>query len=260
MSAVNANPTAQTEDATPAKSGGGAAKIAIFVVAIIGLTAAFKFLPVGEYLGAFLEWIQGLGIWGPVLLGAAYVVATVFMVPGTILTLGAGFAFGPIIGTIAVSLGSTLGAGAAFLVGRLFARDFVNGLMEKFPKFAAVNGAVEQSGFKIVALTRLSPVFPFNVLNYLYGATKVKFKDYFFASWIGMLPGTAMYVYFGSIARNLTDLLAGKVDGGVGGKVLLVVGLVATVVVTVYVTKIAGKAIKQYVPAEDEAEGEAATA
>ncbi len=237
----------------PAKAAatGAKTKLAGLIVAVVCLTVAFKFLPIGEYLGAFLEHIQSLGIWGPVLLAIAYIVATIFMAPGAILTLGAGFAFGVVTGTIAVSVGSVLGATAAFLIGRNFARGFVEEQTKNFPKFAAVDKAVEQSGFKIVMLTRLSPVFPFNVLNYLYGATKVSLKDYVLASWIGMLPGTIMYVYFGTVAKSLTDLLSGNIEGGVGQKVLLGVGLLATIVVTVYVTKVAGTAIKQYVPAEE---------
>ncbi len=248
------NDTATLTDSPAAERPNAATgKIVALVVALVGLIAAFKFLPIGEWLGAFLEYVDSLGVWGPVLLVAAYIIATVFMVPGTPLTLGAGFLFGPVLGTITVSVGSTIGAALAFLVGRFFARDFVEGLIQKSPKFAAVNQAVEQSGFKIVALTRLSPVFPFNVLNYLYGATKVSFKNYTLASWLGMLPGTLMYVYFGAAAQNLAEVLAGKFEGGLGAKILFGVGLLATIVVTIYVTKIAGAAIKKYVPAEEPA-------
>lgn len=253
MTADASNATTATETAPAAATGntGGRRKVAALVAAIAALLIGFKYLPVNDYLGSFLEYIQSLGVWGPVLLVGAYVVATVLMAPGLILTLGAGFAFGVVTGTIAVSIGSVIGATAAFLIGRYFARDFVEQQTKNFPKFAAVDRAVETSGFKIVMLTRLSPVFPFNVLNYLYGATKVSLRDYVLASWIGMLPGTVMYVYFGTVAKNLTDLLAGEIQGGVGQKALLGVGLLATVVVTVYVTRVAGKAIRDYVPAED---------
>lgn len=249
--------TVVTTDVTPDRASdaptGGRLKLVGLIVAVVGLLVAFRYLPINDYLASFLEYLQSLGVWGPVLLAAAYVVATVFMAPGLILTLGAGFAFGVVTGTIAVSIGSVLGATAAFLIGRYFARGFVQQQTKNFPKFAAVDRAVEASGFKIVMLTRLSPVFPFNVLNYLYGATSVSLKDYVLASWIGMLPGTILYVYFGTVAKSLTDLLAGKIEGGVGQTVLLGVGLLATVIVTVYVTRIAGAAIKRYVPAEQDA-------
>lgn len=226
------------------------AKLVLFALAILGLFLAFKFLPLNEYLGRFFQTIQSLGVWGPVLLAAVYVVATVFMVPGTILTLGAGFAFGVVTGTIAVSIGSVLGALLAFLVGRTMARDFVEQKVKEFPKFAAVDQAVEKAGFKIVLLTRLSPVFPFNVLNYLFSITKVRTRDYFLASWIGMLPGTIMYVYFGTAVKNIADLVGGRFEGGTSQKVLLGVGLLATVAVTVYVTRVARAAIREFVPPE----------
>ncbi|NOY28710.1 MAG: TVP38/TMEM64 family protein [Planctomycetes bacterium] len=227
-------------------------KLVVFLATLASLLLAFKFLPINGYLGSFFETIQTLGAWGPVLLVGAYVVATVLMVPGTILSLGAGFAFGLTVGTLAVSIGSVLGALLAFLVGRNMARDFVEQKASQFPKFAAVDQAVQQAGFKIVLLTRLSPAFPFNVLNYLFSITKVRTRDYFFASWIGMLPGTIMYVYFGTAIKNLADLAAGRFDGGTSQKILLGVGLLATVAVTVYITRLARAAIREYVPSEVE--------
>jgi len=229
---------------------GGKVKLVLFALVIVGLSMAFKFLPLNEYLGSFFQTIQSLGVWGPALLAAAYVVSTVLMVPGTILTLGAGFAFGVVTGTVAVSIGSVLGALLAFLVGRTMVRDFVEQKVKQFPKFAAVDQAVEKAGFKIVLLTRLSPVFPFNALNYLFSITKVRTRDYFLASWIGMLPGTIMYVYFGTAVKNIADLIGGRFEGGTSQKVLLGVGLLATVVVTVYVTRVARSAIREFVPAE----------
>lgn len=234
-----------------APTGSGRTKLVVFGILIIGLGAAFKFLPINQYIGDFLQRVQSLGMWGPVLLAVVYVVATVLMVPGLILTLGAGFAFGLLQGTITASIGSILGATAAFLVGRTMARDFVSRKAAEFPKFAAVDRAVKEAGFKIVLLTRLSPAFPFNVLNYLFGITNVRTRDYFFASWIGMLPGTVMYVYFGTAVKSIADLVGGRFEGGAGQKVLLAVGLVATVAATVYVTRLARAAIRECVPTDD---------
>jgi len=219
----------------------------LFVLAITGLFVTFRFLPVIEYLGRFLEQVQALGLWGPVLLGVAYVIATVAMVPGLILTLGAGFVFGLTTGAITVSLGSTLGATAAFVIGRTLARSWVEKIAARSPKFGAVDRAVKENGFKIVLLTRLSPVFPFNVLNYLFSLTSVRLRDYVLASWIGMLPGTLMYVYFGTAFKSLAEVLSGNVEGGAAQKALLGAGLVVTVAVTVYVTRLARRAIRQYV-------------
>lgn len=229
----------------------GRAKLVALVLAVIALFAAFRFLPIDQYLGSFLEYVKSLGVWGPVILVVAYVLATIFMAPGVILTLGAGFAFGLFVGTLVVSVGSILGATAAFLIGRNFARDFVESQARRFPKFAAVDHAVQESGFKIVLLTRLSPLFPFNAINYLYGATNVSLKNYFFASWIGMLPGTIMYVYLGTAAKSLAQIVSRDAQGGLGPKILFGVGLLVTIVVTIYVTRIASRAMKEYVPIDE---------
>jgi len=238
------------EDRSGSRSKNPVLKLFLFFIALVALFLAFKLLPLENYLTSFFETIKSLGIWGPVLLTVVYIFATILMVPGTILTLGAGFTFGLVVGTIAVSVGSIVGALAAFVVGRTMARDFVTQKAALYPKFAAVDQAVGQAGFKIVMLTRLSPLFPFNVLNYLFSITKVSTRDYFMASWIGMLPGTILYVYFGTAIKSLADLASGNFEGGMGQKVLLGVGLVATVAVTVYVTRVARGAILEYVPDE----------
>ena len=222
-------------------------RIATFAVILIGLFIATRFLPIGKYLTDFLEYVRSLGYLGYALFLVVYVAATVLMVPGLILTLGAGFVFGLLRGTILVSLSSVLGAVLAFLVGRYFARSFVEQKAQDYPKFAAVDRAVEDSGFKMVLLTRLSPLFPFNALNYLFGVTNVRLRDYFLASWIGMLPGTIMYVYFGTLAKNLADLARGKYEGGTAEKVFLVAGLLVTIGVTVYVTRLARTAIREHI-------------
>ena len=236
-----------TEEKTPATARTWLKPI-ILAGVVIGLFVAAQFVPIGEYLGAFLEFAEGLGVWGLILLAVVYVIATVFMLPGSILTLGAGFAFGLVKGTLAVMAGSVLGALAAFLVGRYFARGFVEQKAKENPKFNAIDRAVEREGFKIVLLTRLSPVFPFNLLNYLFSITKVRTRDYFLASWLGMIPGTIMYVYLGAAAKDLTQILTGNLEGGIWQKVLLGVGLAATIAVTVYVTRIARKALREYAP------------
>ncbi len=218
-------------------------------VLLIGAFAVLVlvFLPVKETLSGFLDWVRGLGTWGPVVLAAVYIPACLLFLPGSLITLGAGFAFGVVRGTIAVSLGSVLGASAAFLAGRTIARGWIEEKL-KSPKFRAIDRAVGEQGFKVVLLTRLSPVFPFNLLNYAFGLSRVRFRDYFFASWIGMLPGTLMYVYLGSAVESVADLVAGKARGGAGQQALFFVGLAATVGVTVYVTRIARRALAAAAP------------
>ena len=223
-------------------------RIVTLAVLVVSIGASLFLLPTQEYLSWFLAWVQRIGPWGAVLLGAAYIPAALLFVPGSLLTLGAGFALGVGLGTVAVSIGSTLGASAAFLAGRTLARGFIEAKISHNPRFRAIDQAVKHEGFKIVLLTRLSPVFPFNLLNYAFGLTPVSLRDYFLASWIGMLPGTVMYVYLGSAAKNLADLAAGKVEGGTGQQALFGVGLLATVAVTVAVTRVAKRALNAVAP------------
>jgi uncharacterized membrane protein YdjX (TVP38/TMEM64 family) len=173
----------------------------------------------------------------------------VLFIPGSLLTLGSGVLFGVAWGSIFVSLASTLGATAAFLVGRYLARGWVAKQLEGKENFQAIDRAVAKEGWKIVGLTRLSPVFPFNLLNYAFGITQVSLRDYFFASWIGMMPGTVMYVYIGSLLGSLATLAAGVQERKrtQAEWALYAVGLIASVAVTVYVTRIAKKALESQI-------------
>jgi uncharacterized membrane protein YdjX (TVP38/TMEM64 family) len=209
------------------------------------IIAVLVFLPVREYLGRFLLWVQAMGVWGPVFVAGLYVVACVFFVPGSILTLGAGFLFGIGWGYVAVTVGSVVGAAAAFRVGRTLLRGWVEARVSGYPRFAAIDRAIGKQGFKIVLLLRLSPIVPFNLLNYACGLTKVSLRDYVLASWIGMVPGTLMFVYFGSALKSLADVLAGKAQGGTVQTAFFIAGLVMTVVATVVITRIAKRALDE---------------
>jgi uncharacterized membrane protein YdjX (TVP38/TMEM64 family) len=194
---------------------------------------------VQDRLKQALDWVGQLGPWGAIIFIAIYVVATVLFIPGSVLTLGAGAVFGVMWGSIYVSIGSTLGATAAFLVGRYLARNAIARKIEGNERFAAIDKAVANEGWKIVGLTRLSPVFPFTLLNYAFGLTRVKLGHYMLASWIGMMPGTVMYVYLGSLAKAAS----GERTRTTGEWVLYGVGLLATLVVTIFVTRLAKKAL-----------------
>src|SRR5712675_514394 len=211
----------------------------LFATVAVALVLALKFFHVQDLLKSALDWIGKLGPWGPVIFVGLYVVATVLFVPGSVLTLGAGAVFGVALGSVCVSISATLGATAAFLVGRYLARDAIARKIEKNEKFATIDRAVADEGWKIVLLTRLSPVFPFTLLNYAFGLTRVKLSQYVLASWIGMIPGTVMYVYLGS----LVNVGAGHRQRTTGEWVLYGVGLLATVIVTVFVTRLAKKAL-----------------
>src|SRR5262245_29902507 len=197
-------------------------RVLVLAVLASSVVAGLSLLPVKQYLTSLLEWVYGIGNWGAFVLSAFYVPACLLFLPGSIFTLGSGFAFGVVRGTIAVSLGSVLGATAAFLTGRTLARGLIAQKVMRNAQFRAIDQAVCEQGFKIVLLTRLSPVVPFNLLNYAFGLTKVGFREFVLASWIGMLPGAVMYVYVGSAVKSLADLVADKVDGGYAQKLLFV--------------------------------------
>ncbi|MEW6499831.1 MAG: TVP38/TMEM64 family protein [Cyanobacteriota bacterium] len=200
-----------------------------------------------ELLRNALQWIDNLGVVGGIAFIGIYIIATVVFLPGSILTLGAGVVFGVWLGSIYVFIGATIGAIAAFLVGRYLARGWISKKIRGNQKFAAIDKAVAHEGFKIVLLTRLSPIFPFNLLNYAFGVTGVSLKDYALGS-IGMIPGTIMYVYIGSLAGDLARI--GTENQPTNPTVqwaIRIIGFIATVAVTIYITRIARKALAEKV-------------
>ncbi len=240
------NVTADHAAAPARRARGRMTRLIVLVALIAALLVAAGLLPVREYFESALSWVEGLGVWGPVALAVIYTFACVLMAPGSVLTLAGGALFGPLWGTVTVSIASTLGASLAFLVGRTFARSWVAGKVSANPRFAAIDEAVGREGFKIVLLTRLSPIFPFNLLNYAYGLTKVNFRSYFFASWIGMLPGTVMYVYVGHVLGSLTEVFAGRQKAWYEW-VFLAAGVAAAVAVALFVGHVARKALRSAV-------------
>jgi uncharacterized membrane protein YdjX (TVP38/TMEM64 family) len=222
---------------------GARLKILLGVLGVGALIVAARYFDASALLRSALDAIAQLGAWGPVLFALLYVMATVLFLPGSILTLGAGAVFGLARGFVIVSISATLGATAAFLVGRYLAREWIAKKIEGNPKFAVIDEAVAREGWKIVALLRLSPVVPFNVLNYAFGVTRVSLRNYVLASWIGMMPGTLMYVYLGSIAGDLASAGVGRAQRTPAEWALYAVGLVATIAVTVFVTRLARRAL-----------------
>ena len=197
-----------------------------------------------EFLENALQWINSLGAIGGIVFIGIYIIATLAFLPASLLTLGAGVIFGVIWGSIYVFIGATLGAIAAFLGGRYLAQGWVKEKISSYKKFAIIDKAVSKEGLKIVLLVRLSPLFPFNLLNYAFGITSVSFQDYLIGS-VGMIPGTIMYVYFGSLVGDIA-LIGSKNQPGniILHWVIQIMGLIATIAVTVYVTNIAKKALK----------------
>ncbi|MBD0269125.1 MAG: TVP38/TMEM64 family protein [Cyanobacteria bacterium Co-bin8] len=200
-----------------------------------------------------LNWIDGLGAIAPVAFILLYLVITVAFIPASIVTLGAGVVFGVVQGTVLVFVGAMLRATAAFLVGRYLARDWVAGRIAHSPKFQAIDDAIGREGRKIIFLIRLSPAFPFNLLNYALGLTQVPLKDYVLGT-VGIVPGTVLYVYLGSLLGNLAMLGAGgepDPQAATAQWALRIIGLLATLAITIYITRIARKALREAVPNEE---------
>ncbi len=231
----------------PARAPGGKGRLIVAGIAVVLLMAASRYYDLPGLLSRAMTWVAAQGLAGVAVYILLYILACVFFVPGSVLTLGAGAIWGVVGGVPVVSVASTLGATVAFLIGRHLARDWVAHRIEGNERFKAIDEAVAREGWKIVGLTRLSPVFPFSLLNYAFGLTRVSLRDYFFASWIGMLPGTVMYVYLGSLAGSLAALGAGQSTRTPAQWTLYGVGLAATVAVTVYVTRIARAALAKRV-------------
>ncbi len=215
------------------------------IVLGLALAAVFFFVArsAGDRLPQFAEWVDSLGFWGPMVYVFGYALLTVSFVPGSLLTLAAGAVFGLGKGTVLAWTGATIGATAAFIIARYLARRAIEAKVAQNPKFAAIDNAVENEGRKIVFLLRLSPLFPFSLLNYGLGLTKVKLLDFVVAS-LGMIPGTLLYVYSGKIAGDVVTLASDSgPERGPGYYTVLVLGLVATLVVTTLVTRMARRAL-----------------
>jgi uncharacterized membrane protein YdjX (TVP38/TMEM64 family) len=221
--------------------------VSCLVAMLIVVTKQFN---VQELLHTSLIWVKSLGPLGPIAFMVIYNVATLLFIPGSLLTLKGGCLFGLFWGSVYVLIGATFGATFAFLIGRYLSRDWVSRQIASHPKFKAIDQAVKREGWKIVLLTRLSPIFPFNLLNYAFGVTQVSLRDYILGSF-GMVPGTVMYVYIGSLATHVSAI--GMSNQPISPEtqlaqwVLRGVGFIATVAVTVYASCIAKKALDQSV-------------
>src|SRR5438034_8493601 len=184
-------------------------RLIVLIAIVIALFLAMKFLPVQYWLRIFSDWVGQMGAVGIFIFIGVYAAATILLAPGAILTIGAGFAFGLSKGFLAVSAGSTLAAALAFLVARFIAREKVEATAKGNEKFREIDKAIGKQGAKLIFLLRLSPLIPFNLSNYLYGLTGVKFWPYVLASWIGMMPGTLLYVYIGVAGKAAVSATAG---------------------------------------------------
>ena len=214
-------------------------KWVILAAILLAIMAAWFLLPVDEWIKQLRGWVDGLGPWGYVIYGLIYIGATIVLAPGAPLTIAAGLIFGG-WGIPLVIVSATIGACLAFLIARHLARDRVKKAIYSRPKFKAVSDVVGEDGWKIVGLMRLSPAVPFNLQNYFFGVTDVKFWHYALATFFGIMPGSALYTYLG--------VIGGEAGGGSSSTlkwVFLGAGLVATIIVTVFVSKKANEKLKQ---------------
>lgn len=222
-------------------------KAVAFALAASGLFVLVRWLPLGRAVEALERTVQASGPRGALVFALVYILAVVAMVPGSVLTVAVGSMFGLVVGTATVSIASTIGAAIAFLIARYLARDTVERWARFDPRFGAIDRAVGANGWKIVALSRLSPAIPFNLQNYFYGLTAIGFWPYVVTSWIAMLPGTFVYIYIGLLGRAGLDAASGSNPKGqtpiewVG----ITIGLLATVAATFYVTRLARRTLRE---------------
>ncbi|MFN0084409.1 MAG: TVP38/TMEM64 family protein [Blastocatellia bacterium] len=209
----------------------------LILAVILAALVLLRMLPVRELVEGLLVFVKDLGPLGPVLLVLAYVVTSVFLIPGSAMTLLIGGGYGLWKGLLIVIIGANLAALCSFTLSRTFLRGRVSRWAAGHPRFAALDRAIGREGFRMVLLSRLSPVFPFTLLNYFLGLTTVRTGPYVLANLIGMLPGTFLYVYLGATAREALT--------GSKGLIFKMVGLVATIAVVMLVTRLARKALAE---------------
>ncbi len=233
--------------AAGANGGGGRGANALRGVLVVALVVALLFFGrrVAALLPQFASWVEGLGALGPAVFVAGYAAAVVGFVPGSLLTLAGGALFGVARGVVYVFAAAVLGSTVSFLIARHLARDAVARRIEGDARFRAIDRAIGEQGRRIVFLLRLSPVFPFSLLNYALGLTRVRLVDYLIAA-VGMLPGTVLYVYLGKLGGDGAAVAGGgRTERGLADWALLGVGLAATAVVTFLITRIARRALDE---------------
>lgn len=222
-----------------------ALRAALLAGAVILLALAGAFLPIAAWIETLLRWTRDLGPWAALALALAWLPAAVLLVPGSLITLGTGFVLGLGWGIVVVSLGSTLGATVAFLVGRRLGREWVRRRVGRREALEGVDRGIAEEGLKVVLLLRLSPIVPYNALNYALAMTGVSLRDFVLGSWLGMLPATVLYVWLGAGARSIAALATGTTDRSGWWLAAFAAGILATALAVVVVTRAARRALAE---------------
>ncbi len=219
-------------------------RLLLFGVLACSGIAVWRYLPrVYADLATLPDRAGALGIWGPLALAAICIPSALVMVPASWITLLGAFTLGFWRSLVPLSAGHFLGSCAAFLVSRYLARDWFERRLAGNARLGAIDRAVAEQGFKIVLLSRLSPLLPFGMVSYSFGLTNISLRKYALATWLGMSPGTLLYVYLGAAAKEIGDLFSGRAVDSVIQRALFFVGLAATLAVTIVIARIAGAAL-----------------
>lgn len=197
--------------------------------AVASVAVLAWWLPFGSWAVARAEWLRAQGAMGMALFIVGYVVAELLLVPGSLLTLAAGFAYGPVVGMFVAVPASVLAATVSFLVARTVLREWIRVRVQQHPGLRALDTAVGRNSFVLILLLRLSPAVPFNLLNYALGLSNAKIGRYVMASLVGMLPGTWLYVYLGAVATSALELTSVATADAPQRAVMIAVGGAATV-------------------------------
>jgi uncharacterized membrane protein YdjX (TVP38/TMEM64 family) len=214
-----------------------AIRLAIAIVVVAAIVVAFRFLPIADWLRQFQTYVRGLGAFGYVVYALVYALCVVFLVPASLLTLGAGAIFGWGPGSVVVIAGATLGATLAFILAQTVLRKRVETMIASNPKLAAVDRAIAAEGTKLMLLMRVSGFPPFTWINYALGLTGVRLLPYVVTTFVGIIPGVVAFTYAGAAGAAIAT--------GSGNRVGLIVTAIGAVLVSIYIARIASKAIKR---------------
>ena len=221
------------------------------VTLFIVLAMSLSLLPLASWISTLVEWGQQHTIAGPIAYVCFVVIATVLFLPGSVAMMIGGFLFGFLPGFLFAVLAVPIGAQGAFEFGRWVARPWVRKQVADNQRMHAIEAALREEAFVIVVLTRLSLIIPFNLLNYAFGATSVKAATHLVATAIGMLPAIALYVYLGTLARDLGQILSGEAAPSELGYWIIAIGIVAIAAATWVIHRTATRALEKHLTEQE---------